>query len=191
MYHHCAITAGSHREPLMEHADVYDADNLLTRGQVTTRDHHSTTSLFRRTLHHYAALCQVIPSLQDAPGPDKERVAEGVLEPGMMSLHHLATAHGGGPNVANERRIGFNVTYCAAHVHSVREEGAFGMVVRGSDPCDHLTHDPVPSGDTPTAEEQEAHRMKMEGMSRSIMEGANMAAFARVSEERVGRNVPS
>merc|ERR1712086_347537 len=100
----------------MVHEDRYIADNLLTRGQV-------------------------IPELQDEPGPDPNRVAAGVLAPGMMSLHHLSTAHGGGRNVTNERRIGFNVTYCAAHVRSVRPDGEFGMVVRGTNPCTHFVHD--------------------------------------------------
>jgi len=32
---------------------------------------------------------------------------------------------------ATTRRIGFNVTYCAGHVVSIRDGGAYGMAVQG------------------------------------------------------------
>ena len=63
---------GSHINPLLEHADVYDPSNLLTRGQ---------------TITELAAV-----------GAGDPRVLEGVLSPGEISIHHLSTAHGGGPN---------------------------------------------------------------------------------------------
>jgi hypothetical protein len=85
--------AKSHTKPLLHHDDVYDASNLLTRGQTIT------------------ALAET--------GADSAGVVSGVLPPGTMSLHHLCTAHGGGPNTATTRRIGFNVTYCAGHVSTV------------------------------------------------------------------------
>ena len=97
---------------------------------------------------------------------------------------------GGGPNVAGTRRVGFNATYCAAHVHSVIDGGAYGMVVRGSNPCSHLVQDPVPTSNSPTEGEKQAHKAKMDGMAKSIMDGADLEAFSRVSEQRTGRNLP-
>jgi ectoine hydroxylase-related dioxygenase (phytanoyl-CoA dioxygenase family) len=66
------LLRGSHVEPLLEHEDLYEPNNLLTRGQV-------------------------IPALENYPGPDSARTVSAVLSPGEMSIHHLCTAHGGGP----------------------------------------------------------------------------------------------
>ena len=56
-------------------------------------------------------LRQVVPLLQCAP---KAREA-GYCSVWVPMRPRIA---GGGPNMACDRRIGFNVTYCAAHVHS-------------------------------------------------------------------------
>ena len=74
------------------HHQRYDPDNLLTRGQTIT------------------AL--------KATGPTDLDVVSGVLSPGMMSIHHLCTAHGGGPNTALTRRIGFNVCLVLVDFHA-------------------------------------------------------------------------
>lgn len=69
----------------------------------------------------------MIPDLQDGnPGPDPARTVSAIVKPGEFSIHHLCTAHGGGPNRGNDRRIGFNVTYAPMHVKSIREGGAYG-----------------------------------------------------------------
>jgi hypothetical protein len=160
------LLRGSHVEPLLPHADLYEANNLLTRGQV-------------------------IPSLEADPGPDPARTISAVLQPGEMSIHHLCTAHGGGPNRGDDRRIGFNVTYAASHVRSVRKGGKFGHLVRGEwDPDTDMTADPAPTSDNPTEAEMKNYRAKQDGTAESIMEGADLDAFTRVSEERVGRNLP-
>lgn len=162
--------AGSHVEPLRKHSDDYTPDNMLTRGQV-------------------------IPELQDPNNRDPNRVVPAVLRPGQYSIHHLSTAHGGGPNHGDDRRIGFNVTYCASPVRSVRADGAFGMPIRGQwlgalvDPPMEI--DPVPPpGDTPDPVNIEAHGKKTRGTGSTVMSDADMDKFARVSQERVGRNLP-
>eukprot|EP00937_MAST-01D_sp_MAST-1D-sp2_P000417 g417.t1 len=187
------LYARSHAEPLLEHADEYVADNMLTRGQV-------------------------IPQLQHGrPGPDPARVVPALLRPGQFSLHHLCTAHGGKRNRAAGRRIGFNVTFVAPHVRSVRAAGASAMPVRGCGGtagaggvqwCDefaarelaHWTLDPVPPplcagasagpDPEPSAAAVAAHRAKNEGLAHSIMEGADLGRFSAVSEKRVGKNLP-
>ena len=108
--------------PWRQHEDRYDPDSLLTRGQE-------------------------IPELRGV-GASDSRVIEGVLRPGECSLHHLCTAHGGGPNKAATRRVGFNVTYCAGHVESDRPEGAFGMPIAGRMPGSMVV-DPAPGEETP------------------------------------------
>ena len=173
------LLAGSHAAPLLPTGDNYEADNMLTRGQV-------------------------IPSLQEHPGPDPARTVAAVLAPGECSLHHLRTAHGGGPNNhPSERRIGFNVTYCAGHVAS-RDGG--GLFVRGAPTTEAVAAQVARSADRappahggggggggggePTAEQLASHQARNLAMSRTLMEGADMEAFARVSEERRTRNLP-
>jgi len=160
------LLKGSHVEPLMEHEDRYEPDNLLTRGQV-------------------------IAHLQDGtPGPDPAQTVSAVLRPGEFSLHHLCTAHGGGPNNGDDRRIGFNVTYVPPSVRSLRPDGAFAMLVRGEDTHGHFElESPPEAGGSGAGREQYA--AKMEGLARSIMHDADLAKFAEVSERRVGKNLPS
>jgi len=156
---------GSHAKPLLQHEDDYDPANMLTRGQV-------------------------IPSLEESR--DAALVVPAVLRPGECSIHHLCTAHGGGPNKGNDRRIGFNVTYCASHVVNVHRGGCYGQPARGVMPAGSpMQLDPTPLADTPSEANKLAHRRKMEGMSESIMEGSDLARFAAVSEARVGKNLPS
>ena len=40
----------------------------------------------------------MIPALEEAAVRDTSRVVPAVLKPGECSIHHLCTAHGGGPN---------------------------------------------------------------------------------------------
>lgn len=161
------LLRGSHAEPLMAHEDRYEPSNLLTRGQV-------------------------IPALQDGtPGPDPARTMSAVLAPGELSLHHLCTAHGGGPNRADDRRIGFNVTYVPPTVRSVRPAGASAMLVRGHDAFGHFAHETAPGAEAVDVHaRRRAHAAKVEGVAASIMDGADMGRFEQVSQQRVGRNTP-
>lgn len=149
----------------MEHADVYDPANLLTRGQTITQ--------------------------LDGVGAESDRVLAGVLAPGEYSLHHLCTAHGGGPNEAATRRIGFNATYCAGHVTSVHPGGAFGMPCRGNDFPNHAMQAEAGwSAEAAPDALEVARSAKMLGLSESIMRDADFERFQEVSEQRVGRNIP-
>jgi hypothetical protein len=180
------LLAGSHLGGLLETGDHYVANNMLTRGQI-------------------------IPSLQFPPGPDPDRLTPALLRPGEYSVHHLQTAHGGGPNRGGGRRIGFNVTYAAAHVTNT--DGG-GLLIRGAGAGSHgggagaeaeagaePTIEPGLPGlverapqqgarGKPTAAAAAAHSRRNDAMSRAIMDGADMQAFARVSEERRGVNLP-
>lgn len=142
----------------------YDADNLLTRGQT-------------------------IPALKGV-GASDPRVLEGALGAGEYSLHHLCTAHGGGCNKASTRRIGFNATFCASHVSSVRPGGAFGMQIRGPLPSS-MAPDPSPVSGLSVKELHAARDRKQAGLAASIMDGADLEKFAAVSNARVGRNHPA
>ncbi len=55
------------------------------------------------------------------------------LEPGEASFHHGWTIHSSQPNTSNDRRIGLNVQYLAAHNAMALDVPASAMVVRGTD----------------------------------------------------------
>ena len=72
---------GSHKRAILPHADTFDANNLLSRGQEVQAD------------------------VADA---DKVAIE---IHPGQMSLHHGLTIHGSGPNTSDDRRIAAVVRY--------------------------------------------------------------------------------
>ncbi|PTX56727.1 phytanoyl-CoA dioxygenase PhyH [Litoreibacter ponti] len=72
---------GSHKNAILPHADSFDANNLLSRGQEVQVD--------------------VAP---------EDRVAIEIY-PGQMSLHHGLTIHGSGPNTSDDRRIAAVIRY--------------------------------------------------------------------------------
>ena len=81
---------GSHKEEVREHQDTFEANNLLSRGQVI----NGTV--------------------------DESRVVLAPLKAGEMSLHHVRTIHGSDPNRTSDRRIGMVLRYCATHVRQTK-----------------------------------------------------------------------
>jgi hypothetical protein len=75
------VIPGSHKEGLLEHANVPDAPNLLRRGERVSVE------------------------------VDERRALDVVLQPGEMSLHHSTIIHGSNPNASDEPRIGFIVRF--------------------------------------------------------------------------------
>ena len=94
---------GSHKQPIQPHADTFDADNLLSRGQEIR-----------------------VEIAED----DKTPIT---LAPGQMSLHHGLTIHGSGPNRADDRRIGVAIRYVTPNVLQNVAEADYAMLVRGAD----------------------------------------------------------
>lgn len=68
------FVAGSHTNAILPHADSFDPNNLLSRGQEVA--------------------ARVAPE-------DKAAIE---IHPGQMSLHHGLTIHGSGPNTTDDRR---------------------------------------------------------------------------------------
>ena len=68
------------------------------------------------------------------------------LAAGEFSLHHERTAHGSGPNRAQDRRIGFAFFYIPTHVRSLigRRQAT---LVRGADTYGHWDTDNLPRHD--------------------------------------------
>jgi non-haem Fe2+, alpha-ketoglutarate-dependent halogenase len=106
------VLPGSHRQPLLPHGPSGDADNVLSRNQAITT--------------HI----------------DPMRTRPLLLRPGEMSLHHMGTAHGSGPNRSRARRIGVAIRYVAAHVRNTGARRDSATLVRGQD--SYRNFDPEP-----------------------------------------------
>lgn len=81
---------GSHLSKVYEHEDSFGEGNLLSRGQVISKD------------------------------IDQEQAILAPLSVGQMSLHHVKTIHGSEPNQTDDRRIGMVLRYCATHVKQTK-----------------------------------------------------------------------
>lgn len=93
---------GSHKESLIPHNDTFAGDNLLSRGQEIAVD------------------------------VDEEDAIHAELQPGQMSLHHGRMFHGSGPNMSDDRRIGFVMRFIRPDTPSVGKD--YAMLMRGEDP---------------------------------------------------------
>jgi ectoine hydroxylase-related dioxygenase (phytanoyl-CoA dioxygenase family) len=76
---------------------------------------------------------------QEVQGIDESMAVSLPLKPGQLSLHHPRIVHGSGPNISNERRIGFALqSYIAPSVEQVLGE-MYVQHARGTDgPRHHL-----------------------------------------------------
>ena len=63
------------------------------------------------------------------------------LKPGEASFHHGWTLHASMPNNSDDRRIGLNVQYLAAHVCQTKHDLDTAMLVRGKDNYHHFETD--------------------------------------------------
>lgn len=75
---------------------------------------------------------------------DESKVVLMELQPGEMSLHHVALVHSSRPNHGGDRRIGIAGGYLPPHVRQTTDLKASAMVVRGED-----TYGYYPLGEQP------------------------------------------
>jgi ectoine hydroxylase-related dioxygenase (phytanoyl-CoA dioxygenase family) len=94
---------GSHKNPILPHADTFSETNLLSRGQ------------------------EIAVDVQEE---DKIRIE---LSPGEMSLHHGLTIHGSGPNKSDDRRVGFAIRYLSPNACQQIADRDYAMLARGVD----------------------------------------------------------
>ena len=105
---------GSHKNPILPHADSFDENNLLSRGQ------------------------EVKVEIDAA---DKTPVE---LAPGQISLHHGLTIHGSGPNRSDDRRIGCVIRYIRPDMQQKVGAKDYVMAARGEDRFGNFVHTPAP-----------------------------------------------
>ena len=76
---------------------------------------------------------------------DRECAIAAPLETGEFSLHHTLTVHHSPANEANDRRIGFAVSYIPTRCRHIGESRrAPAMLVRGKDTVGHFDLEPAP-----------------------------------------------
>ena len=89
---------------------------------------------------------------QTVRGIDEQEAVMCPLRPGQASFHHGWTLHASMPNNSNDRRIGLNVQYIAAHVRQTKHDLDSAMLVRGRDDFHHFETDIAAGADfEPTA----------------------------------------
>ena len=75
---------------------------------------------------------------QTIKGVDESQSVMCPLQPGEASFHHGWTLHASMPNNSNDRRIGLNIQYIAAHVRQTKHDLDTAMLVRGKDTYNHF-----------------------------------------------------
>jgi len=111
------VLPGSHRGEMLPHDDVYDPENMLTRGQ------------------------------EVAGEVDEKTAVTMALEPGQMSLHNVRLAHASGANRSGDRRIGVSFHYMPTRSRQLVGTWDSAALVRGVDHHKHFTPAPVPRFD--------------------------------------------
>ena len=108
--------AGTHLKQV-EHADTFNKDNLLTRGQ------------------------EIAVEVNESDAVHVE------LKPGQASLHHVLLFHGSEPNRSDERRIGIAIRYIPTHLKQAVGSRDWATLVRGKDTYHHFEQAYVPRRD--------------------------------------------
>jgi non-haem Fe2+, alpha-ketoglutarate-dependent halogenase len=99
--------AGTHQQQV-QHADTFDQNNLLTRGQ------------------------------EIAVEVDEAKAVHVELKPGQASLHHVLLFHGSEPNRSDDRRIGLAVRYIPTRLKQAIGQRDWATLVRGKDDYRHF-----------------------------------------------------
>lgn len=94
---------GSHKNPILDHEDTFDKNNMLSRGQ------------------------EVKVNVKDE---DKTAIE---LQPGQISLHHGLTIHGSGPNSSHDRRIACVIRYIRPDMAQQSGRADYATLARGAD----------------------------------------------------------
>ncbi len=78
---------------------------------------------------------------------DEEKSVMCPLRPGQASFHHGWILHASMSNESDDRRIGLNVQFLAAHVSQTKHDLDTAMPVRGEDKFQNFEYDDPATGD--------------------------------------------
>lgn len=104
------FVAKSHKNPILEHNDTFDKNNLLSRGQ------------------------EIAVEVKEE---DKVPIE---IHPGQMSLHHGLIIHGSGPNTSDDRRIAAVVRYIRPDMAQQVADKDYVIMGRGADRHGNFVH---------------------------------------------------
>lgn len=110
------VVPKSHELGQLAHVNTHAADNMLFFGQTAELD------------------------------IDPAQVVDLELDPGQMSLHHMAIVHGSQPNASDTPRMGVVLRFMAPWVRQTKGPDS-ATLVRGSDRFGHFEHEPRPDAD--------------------------------------------
>jgi len=111
------VMPGTHRGEVLDHADRYDADNMLTRGQEITA------------------------------GLDEAAAVHMPLKVGEMSIHNYRLAHASNANNGADRRIGVSMHFMPPDTGQIVGDWDSAALVRGEDAFGNFERTPVPGAD--------------------------------------------
>jgi ectoine hydroxylase-related dioxygenase (phytanoyl-CoA dioxygenase family) len=104
----------------------------------------------------------VLLQSQTIKGVDESKALMCPLRPGEASFHHGWTLHASMPNNSDDRRIGLNIQYLAAHVRQTKHDMDSAMLVRGKDNYKHFGVDiPAETDLDPVAIQRQADLEKL------------------------------
>ena len=116
------VVPGSHARGQLHHGQFSDDSNLLSRGQTLTEDFARDGTTFM------------------------------TLKAGQMTLHHTHLIHRSGPNLSNDRRIGFGISYIPTSARCRASTRQSAMLVRGVDRYGNFDDEPHPQVECGAAE---------------------------------------
>ncbi|MGE4221279.1 MAG: phytanoyl-CoA dioxygenase family protein [Alphaproteobacteria bacterium] len=97
--------------------------------------HHAAKQVAASVNHGSQTLVQSVDENQALLAP---------IKAGEMSFHHTLAVHASGPNNAEDRRIGWGISYIPAHVRHVGSYRMGATLVRGVDRYGHFELEPDP-----------------------------------------------
>ncbi len=104
---------------------------------------------------------------QSIRGIDEARAVSMPLAAGEMSLHNYCLAHGSGPNLSPDRRIGVSMHFMPPETKQVVGAWDCAALVRGNDRHGNFVHTPVPVRDLDP--ETAAFHAKAAGAMREVL----------------------
>lgn len=84
---------------------------------------------------------------QSIRGLNESQAAFMPLRSGEMSLHNYCLAHGSGPNLSSDRRIGVSMHFMPPQTRQVVGSWDCAALVRGTDRYGHFEPTPIPARD--------------------------------------------
>ena len=108
---------------------------------------------------------------------DESEIVYMELQPGEMSLHHVALVHSSRPNHGQDRRIGISGGYLPPHVQQTTELKASAMLVRGEDKFGYYPLDEYPPTSVDDSATVECHDRAVKLYRDKSVECGNQTAW--------------